>query len=1240
MTQFVNKVIHAYRLIVALFAAVILQFLLLILLVNIPIKARADFFSDLGECFTDPCNCFNHSHEREQWGPDGKTMRQLSLNTYDYPATFTNGTPPSSWPALHDISSPNRNCPPYNRYSGRKGCLYQFDAPSSPFLPTYRVYCAEADPIATYKTPTIVLRMQSCNLFGCWTQSKRLNALTSECVTWPTQYAIPTIRFCTRVAVNRIDARLDNAGRQSYRSDGKPDISYSPDPGYKSHFLDTQGFPRPDPGITNSSGYTVYLPKICLYEDPSFVEALTAYMEPYRQSGIDIFDNDIYSQPLHYDPTGANAGNGSLGVMDLVMGAKANKMVESKFYFTNDSTFFTSDMKSYQAGKTWDNSYADWVKEFAVNKRDSLGCTFLPIGPFPPPFCDTLQQIPQTVNVNAICPKTIMLNSTTGRLEYKTVDSTYTAPCAKSSVANNFINNAVRASIDDILPICGPMVDPLFSNFCVRIVAAGSSPRNIYDNFNDMLPKCNDYYYPTNAPCVTTKLTPAASNGKFRVIYGIKTASNKAFRQLAGYPSNIAAFCTNNANVTYPCVDIYGVNNGQYKDLSINLTNISDTSSNYSKLPDDSIQDNKGRLYTLKPYISFQGPEGDNITIDDVILPQNSMCLYYTAPTLSIVENAGCVPRAPYPLVSAYSCASPPTGKSCNATSTHFAPKILGELSYMGADGAPDDKAYLTLAPRDLTSNNYTNLFGYVLDSLVVDDDQLAPPFPASRQIANSPVSIWGQYDGNILPVNSAGTVVSTAKYTGKIEYYTGVYTRGGKKFVVIGNNITKCHTPIPGILTATGYPLYDNTNCVLSKLKYQDRVNCDRFKNENAKRRCSTPEETSCSTTTSVGITGSTNVITIKQCTSDNCYVSSELTDNICEIDTSPAARVIPSYTAPNVSLLLTQFYDYTPVTSGVCASTSDQSPYNPSKCAIRNKILIESGASTDIPAHPNCLAVTASSSSGNANWPETLIGNRATGTCRLGYQASGTLGTRLCYGDNNKNSVFEPITTASTCLVAVCPGIATADSSSGYATWTSVSYSNTSTPTCSGLTAPNGGFSPRACDQQPNGSYALNPINSGQWCYTKATASLAKSITLTASSHDVGIVKTSSSRVNNQTSYGCCKESCGAFGCCAWGRGTCYADHWSTVYKISIGHRTYFDQDGNMNSTINWLTPNTNKNSPRSFSLAFSASGYSITGVSLRSEGTTSYSTSGNNLIINYTSGNGNNTGIAGVITVSIPD
>ncbi len=1240
MIRFARKLLKAFRSVTFRFPSRILEILLLLCLLNISAKSQAGFFDDLGECFTDPCNCFNHSHEREQWGPDGKTMKQLSSNTYDYPATFTNGAAPSSWPPLNDISSPNRNCPPYNRYDGRRNCLYQFDAPSGAFLGTYRAYCAEADASASYKSPTITLRMQSCNFAACWTQSKRLNALNSECVTWPTQYGIPTIRFCTRVAVNRIDAKTDSSGNQVYKSNGNPDITLSPDPGYKYHFLDTNGFPRPDPGITNSSGYQVYLPKICLYEDPSFVEALTAYMEPYRQGGVDIFDNDIYSQPLHYDPTGQNSGGGSFGIMDLIVGAKANQMVESKFLFNNDSTYFTSDMRNYQASKTWDTSYSDWVKEFAVNKRDSLGCVFLPIGPFPPPFCDTLRPIPQSVTINKICPKGAVVNSA-NTLVYQTIDSTYTEPCVKSSVTNNFINNAIRVTIDDILPICGQTSNPLTSRLCVRIVTSGSTPRNIYENYNDLLPKCNNLSNPTNAPCVVTAATPAAASQKFRVIYGIKQTKDKPLKKLEGYPSNITSFCTGSANATYPCIDIYGVNNGNYKDISLNLTSLTRPSGStyYILGTEDSIQDSNGRSYTLKPYISFQGPEGDTIELSNgVLLPPNSLCIYYTPPALTNIEDAGCVSRAPVPLISAYSCSSPPAGQSCNETSTHFAPRVLAELSYTGAQGAPNEKIYTTLGPRDLTSSQYTNFLGYIVDSFIVDEDLITHPFPSARRIANSPVSIWGKYDGDILPVNSTNQVVSTAKYVGKIEYFTGVYNRGGKKLVIRGTNIPKCHTPVPGQLSPTGFPIYDNSNCVLSKLRYQDKVNCSTFKNANANRRCTSAEATSCTTKSTIPITGSTNVVSIKQCTNDNCYVSSELTSNICEIDESPEARVIPSYTSPTIALQPSQFYNYTAVTTGVCASTSDSMPYDTAKCGIRNKTILENGASADIPEHPKCAAVTASSSSGNASWPKTAIGSKATGSCMLGYQApGGTLTSRLCYGDNNKNSVFEPITTTSTCIVAICSGISTADSSSGYATWTSATYGNNSTPTCSaGLTAPASGFSARACAQQSNGSYALNALNAGQWCYSNTT-SLAKSITLTANHHEVGLVKVVSSRENNPTSRRCCKRS--SPGVC-WERGTCWDDKWSTVYTVSIGHRNYFNTDGTVKSTVNWLKPNTNKNSLTTLTLTFSKSGYTISNISLRSEGSAISNQSGNTFTIYYTSGNGANTGVAGTFKVSVPD
>ena len=1262
MTPFVRKILGKNN--IKILDSLLLRVITFFVIINISLfsrEAEAGFFDDLGACFTDPCSCGNGAVD-EQWQPDGQTIKQMSLNTYDYPANFTAIGPPSGWPPKNHIGSPNKNCPPYDRYSGRRNCLYQFDAPSSPFLGTYRVYCAEADPSATYKNPTIKLRMQSCNIFACWTQSTNLNALSSECVTWPTQYGIPTIRFCTRVAVNRIAPHLDGVGNQVYRSDGTPDIAFTPDPGYHYHFLDRNGFPRPDPGIKNSAGYTIYLPKICLYEDPSFVEALAAYMEPYRKSGIDVFDHDIYSQPLQYSPEG-------LGVMDLLMGAQGNQLVESEFYFSDDSDFFTRDMMNYSSGKSWDTSYSDWVKEFAVHKRDSLGCVFLPIGPFPPPFCDTLSTIKSSVNIQNICPKAVMPNATNTGSIYGTVDSTSTNPCVKSTVDNNFIKNAVRATIDNIVPICkNASANPLTSTSCVKLISGGVNISTIYYNLNDMLPKCNNSTSPTNAPCIVTSLAPVASNGNFRIVYGIKSSSSASLRQVNGFPSNILRTCSSNSTPTtsiYPCVDIYGINNGSYKDIIFDLSNPNNVSytNNYTVGSAIELEDENGRTYEVKPYISYQGSEGEDIAVDNINLPPNSMCLSYEAPSLTEYQSAGCVSRAPYPLMYGYDCSSLPAGHSCSTLPSHFNPQMMIALSYQNAGGnPPSDTAFLTIGARNLTSVNFVNMLGYMIDSLVVDADQFSPPFPVGRQINNSPNSIWGQYADNILPLDASGHVVSTAEYIGKIEYLSGVYNRGGAQLVALGASATRCHTPIPGRITATGHPFYDNSNCVLSLLRYQDKVNCTTFKNSNARRKCSTAEVTSCTQSTTIPLTGSAGAITIMQCTDSNCYIPPEsMPLEVCQIDNSPAARVIPSYTSPNISIGASQYYDYTAVETGPCQQPStssappassgtlpepNSSPYDVSKCGMRDKTIIEKGVSATIPEHPKCQAVTsATQSSGYATWPQTSVGASATGSCEANYQApAGGLGGRLCYSDNDRNAKFVPIATATTCVAISCPDTSVADVSSGYATWSTVTYGESSTPTCqSGLTAPTGGFTDRKCAQQSSGSYALDPMKAGEWCYAK-TANLAganSTVTLSSTDQQGYIQVGAATRVNNRTSYSCCHMSCGIFGCCAGQRGTCYNDNWSTKYTVSVGHPSYFATTG----TPQWLTPNPVKPTTYTVNVSIAntntAKPYTINNVNISTEpttGTTS-STVGNAITVTYKSF-ADYTGAKITFEISIPD
>jgi hypothetical protein len=136
-------------------------------------------------CSLDPfCDTAHQS-----WGPDGRTILQLTGNGYNYPASDNITDPPLASNVSFISDSFDRSCPlcmlpPFEVYNGRTGCLNQFRPPISPGVNMdWRVYCAEASRGSTFLNPRITVRMQACNLFVCFTMNQDLNPINGECVT-------------------------------------------------------------------------------------------------------------------------------------------------------------------------------------------------------------------------------------------------------------------------------------------------------------------------------------------------------------------------------------------------------------------------------------------------------------------------------------------------------------------------------------------------------------------------------------------------------------------------------------------------------------------------------------------------------------------------------------------------------------------------------------------------------------------------------------------------------------------------------------------------------------------------------------------------------------------------------------------------------------------------------------------------------------------------------------------------
>ncbi|MDX2049751.1 MAG: hypothetical protein SFT93_01030 [Rickettsiaceae bacterium] len=1077
-------------------------------------NSKASVWSKIKECITNPCNCGNSYHE--EWQEDGLTLKELTNGTIDLDSSTNGGI---TVPTLSDWSYRNNYknglCPPYNRRSGRSGCLRQFRAPSSDKFSSYpansynfNIYCAEAS--RSRSSTSIVVRMQSCNALSCFTQKKELNGKRGQCVTFASAYGAPQTRFCARVAVPRLIE--DNSGG----------ITLEPDPGLYFHFLDRNGFPRPDPGIkfadevneyinenqTSSASstssekqdlfkYRAFLPRICLYEDPSLYEGLTAWMEPwYRNTTVDLYDTHPYTMPYHNSGPGSN--DSVVGTVDFLTGNfLKNDVVQDEFFFKKngfDSLFYpgslgarsitsfdenaSSNVKilSKSVDLRWyddNDNYKNWVKDFVYSKKYSLGCAYLPIGEYPYPFCPQTPEFPPTVSMQEICPAEIYYDDALGKEALRLKQSTISSPCVNSSPSNNFIKNSVRLSLDKNIYLCQDGDDALFDNGkCVRF-GSNLTPSLIHASYNDQISICPSSIE-EGSVCAEyiNSSYPAGTN--VRVIYGYQDGSNSSVAITYGYPTDAKGICD---GITFPCVLLYGINLGEYSDISFDLSELSSSeiSDGYLAGQTASLTDRTSTgssvNYNVSTYISFMG-EDDTVDTDSITLESNSMCATYNTGSGGggMEEDLGCIKRATPPKITINKCDS-----SC-ANNTYLTPKLQVTLDYSdlplgeGISSSIEDSATFVFGTNDLSvgpsgdgQNPYFNAIGASVTTIATDEKYIYPPFYGSYAVQQGGLSIFGEYIDTNPPFNSDGTLKSDTKYLSGIEYEIGSYLRGAKMISAMIMPQTQCHSNIPGTNK------FDDRNCILTTKNYHKNVDCSEFLALNVKVMCSYINQDDCVTHATISpiaikddngnLTG--EYVNFKTCNSEDgttdCYVlPSSMTKNLCVASNDALDRIEPLYYT-GASIKVNSFYDATSLkmTTGPCATTDTDKNFNEKNCATRDKTIYELSGVVDTSEPPKCSSESASETSGYASWTEVALGEESVGTCASGYavpSGQASLANRKCYMDENGSVMLETITSSSTCVYAsnYCSAVTSANSSSGYATWTSVAVGSESKGTC----------------------------------------------------------------------------------------------------------------------------------------------------------------------------------------------
>ncbi|XVN43320.1 MAG: hypothetical protein RCG15_03330 [Candidatus Rickettsia vulgarisii] len=924
-------------------------------------QAYSSFWSDAWDCIRDPCNC-GQSDVTEIW--NGAIKRTIKSDAI---------------------------CPPYNKRDGRDfdNCLIQFDPPK-----TFRFYlqhCAESTTENTYSSPKIRVRIQTCNSLACWSQVSTLD-WNGQCVIWPGAVGLPLKRICARVAMAAIPPSNSNPA-------GVP-----ADPGYTpGEHLNNVGYTIKDEKFLGVDGtYVTYdKPKLCAYSDPGLVNLIS-------DSGVhlDPMDWNPTKQPLHKTDkthpiirviiflveTAGTATNipallGSL--LDMIGTEKSPglyvlqeilKAIGKVFEFFID--IVVGILKSIGSL----NGSVDEGPEYR------FGCVELPLGPYPPPFCPILKQSFSSPSVRPICSKKYKdITKDNWKKSYpeKYEDKNKIkdlfiqdsdTKCVVSKLSNNIVQNVVRISLDNFVPLCRDDQNPQLTDKCVEIkglslasIAHEESARR--DTIKKCLPTQND-------KCVNTKInfscgvdSPYSCQDGFRIVYAQKIGGVST---ISSYYDNDLQDCGSaNANAQTTCQEIWGINTGEFIDVPLTF-------------PEEQKQLVEA-LGTLKETVKLTDPNeierSFNVSIarNDILDNTFDPNLRRDSKSICVAEDnqlVGCIDR----ILDGYSLKTYNCGASVGITCPdhdYFSPKFIAQIETDPVVEEGTNKIFKTATvvtplavnppPTSGVTETLVNLAGFTFTSFMayISDDRseyVAMPFSGTKSM--NPSSIYGIYKDNKAPYDANGRPDPNAIYLTGLEYVNGKYIQGATHGCLQLKNTDKC---IPGI---------SNNNCVLTNLSETDTIDCKIFKDKSLKlnlRICNS-NDTDC------GKTETISGIDIFKCNAPpplsneyNCYKNTRKPNvEVCKVTQDLNNRSMP---APSRGDIIS---GNDPVNHFTVKNNKDDNPtnYDEKMQAIRDKTSLEFGLCSEYPI-PKCSATIEK----DAEWPETKAGNIAKGTCKQGF-------------------------------------------------------------------------------------------------------------------------------------------------------------------------------------------------------------------------------------------------------------
>ncbi|MCP5369418.1 MAG: hypothetical protein H6909_01855 [Rickettsiaceae bacterium] len=924
--------------------------------------AGSSDWGGVASCFLNPCYCFFSAaggQRYENW--DGERLDKGPANTA---------------------------CPPFGKESGRDDNICLAGRPYPSFAVAYfATFCGEESPDSTYFEPKLTVRAQHCNALLCWTESHDLS-WDGECVTMVGGYLFPLHRMCARVALPGT-LIIDNA---------------EDDPGYtRGQHLNFEGATKPDTPVPTSDGSEIVLdlPKLCLYYDPSLYTLDSSALN----YGLDLLDVNATKQPFHYKQK-----MHPLVEALVFIGENAASFTESSFSMVSNLFAFLDGDDKPSIGttlgavfgdiigflgtliNTFGTLITDYIREIGQLNRvvnsEIYGCVNIPLGPYPPPFCETITNLATEATTQFICSHDIngdLLPSIEGK------------ECVVSNIRNNYIHNAIRVTYDKFLPICTSEQNANNTDLCVNIENienfAAPSALHILTNKLDIIQTCSNAT--AGAPCVSGSAVnsctgDSCSNG-YRLVYGISLGSYTNPR--AYFRDDLSDCDTIN---TVNCQKIWGINIGEYKDIALSFPEI------------------QGENIDLAPLISnftLKDPEGDSSNFYASIVPMTSVdstnAITQDPEEICVFEQdevIGCQRRATKPKISIYECDSGVIpGLTCN--SEFFNPKFIVAYKAPYKLNSSDTELQYDMVAGVITPLSYhsnstaiqstINLAGNILEAFVTDDSFAQKPFTGTN--APTPTSLYGEYRNNIPPIDSSGITNPNAVYVGGLEYINGKYYTGGKYVCLANTNNSRC--PV------------DHTICVLSTLLNNDIVSCQDFAEKQQILQglsvCSI-EQNSCPVIDSLNKKSGDGIIEIRQCNNNvKCY---DYPEALCVVSHKLEDRINPSANL-GITLSDSQYFNTVgaPLYPGFPSAIITN--YDKETEGLRDKTAVERGYCVEISSGVCEAQTDIIQDNGYASWPETPYGEVSIGVCPSGTTAVGRLERRCIADPKTKEFILEPL-------------------------------------------------------------------------------------------------------------------------------------------------------------------------------------------------------------------------------------